>query len=126
MNDETYYDRIHGKSPKRLMNVEDIEIIIRQLEDIRKRPQMYVGSLNADLIDVFLWSFNRAFLLLGYDIKPEEDVASGRGWDTKNALGLVRQMRQKKMSEQEIINELLTIEIGNWENILSKTLMANS
>ena len=98
--------------------------MLMRLEAIRKRPRMYIGEVDAALMDAFLTGFDRAYWILGYVISNSfhQQIIETRGWEY-SALGIMRQMRQKNWSESEIVEELLVIEIETWKRMAEAALL---
>ena len=126
MNDETpdpvadsLFKRPHGLGPKPPLPIEVVEGIIAWFENVRSRPQMFFPSLTPGIIGSGLYMFQMAFRHLAYDIEPDIDVAIQRGWE-RNALGPVYQMRQRGMTDEQIVDEFLVIEIETWRRVLAK------
>ena len=88
------------------------DAIIEHLEHVRNRPEMYAGEVSERAFYAYLSGFDAACTVLGharsYDLYLQ--VCEERGWGM-NALGPQKRMREMGLSEQAIVDELLTIEI---------------
>ena len=91
-----------------------IAAIIAKLEDVRQRPLMWIGQF--ENIVPFINGFNTACLSTIYNIRDNfyEEVANERGWHV-SAQGPESFMREKGLTESQIVDELLTIHIELWK-----------
>jgi hypothetical protein len=101
--------------------------VIEFLEHIKARPKMYIGRLDSEAMDCFIWAFNFGCLLMRNDLKAiskadkkmsemREQYILERGW-YKGCKGLPVELRKKGLSEEEIIQGLVEIEIEIWKNL---------
>jgi hypothetical protein len=98
--------------------------VITFLEQVKKRTLMYIGKPDADLMACFLWAFNFGCLLMRSDDGREgikmsamrDEYIRERGW-RNGSRGLVVEVRKKGLSEEEIIQGLVEIEIEIWKNL---------
>jgi hypothetical protein len=101
--------------------------VITFLEHVKNRPKMYIGKLDAEKMDCFIWAFNFGCLLIKNDEKSlnkegkkmsemREQYILERGW-YQGCKGLVVELRKKGLSEEEIIQGLVEIEVEIWKNI---------
>ena len=100
-----------------------VSAIIEILESVRKRTPMYIEAIDAKLLEHFLHGFNVGCFALLNDAQAYSRhismflrIASERGWDF-NALSPVNVMRKKGLSEEEILNELMVLEIKTWHRL---------
>lgn len=93
-----------------------IERIIEILRSARGRKAMYLGTADVASAEDFLNGFQVGCFACGQDIPPEirERVTTERGWRW-SAMGPIVQMRERGLTEEEIIDELFAIEIEAWE-----------
>jgi hypothetical protein len=101
--------------------------VITFLELVKNRPMMFIGRLDAALMDRFINGFHQGCLLMKDDEGAfgsegkrmsemrEQDILE-RGW-YNGCKGLVVELRKKGLSEEEIIQGLVEIEIEIWKNI---------
>src|SRR3954462_799935 len=102
------------------MNKEQIDKIIDLLQQVKKRPQMYVGSDDdSEKTHIFLWGVMLGVILsLNLDF---EDCILNRGKATNkrgfeyNALGISKELTQKGYNNQQIVIEQIEIEIEMWK-----------
>ena len=73
-------------------------------------------------VGAFSW-FVRAVDMLGYDTDPECDIYQERDWIV-NANGYVPSMKEKGLTDKEMAQEMLTIEILTWKKLLGKSKRA--
>lgn len=102
------------------------EPIIEFLESVRKRPQMYIEELDAQLMECFINGFivgcfasskDERFNIL-HSLAKSEALAH-RGWNI-GAHSLGKKMAESGMLDEAIIDELLAIEIDTWRRVPSK------
>ena len=96
-----------------------LQQIITLLEHIRKRPGMYLGPPSVDALVHFLPGFHAGCEIAGYRIThvPESayhTIVEARGWEHL-ANKPIAEMQARGMSELDIIEELLQIEIATWK-----------
>ena len=103
------------------MNQEQIDKIIAMLEAFRKYPQMYTGRVDIDLTLAYLHGFEAGLRL--YDNnqpgKLRSKVTEERGWQV-NALHPSSQMRERGMTPEAIVDEILVIEIEAWKRVTAQ------
>jgi hypothetical protein len=101
--------------------VERVDALIRKLENIRSRPQVTIGAIESKSLEHYLWGFREAAHLIAYMeywekyLRIVEHVAYERGWPMN--LSFVEIIRKKGLSEQDIIEEMLIIEIESWKRL---------
>jgi hypothetical protein len=89
-------------------------------------PRLYFYPFTPETLKIYLVGLNRGILisneLLDFSdiIHARRDVIVIRGWG-ENSLAWLKNMRSKGMSEEEIINEFINIEIDTWRIIEEKT-----
>jgi hypothetical protein len=95
---------------------------IKELEQMLESPRLYVHPFIPEMVETYLQGLNRGILisneLLNFNdiIHARRDATIIRGW-SGNALGPLNEMRKKRVSEDEIINEFINIEIDTWRLI---------
>lgn len=87
------------------------DYLVQLLKHIKQRPSMYIHPVNADSLMNFLCGFRCVV-----NDKSWWQIQEKRGWK-KSSVGPVPQMRKKGMSEEEIMNELVDIEVESLEQI---------
>ncbi len=100
------------------MSDEQARKIIRILEAVKSRPEMYVGKRDDPKeIQTFLWGIHVICrTLTGVDYDFFREIALKRGW--KNSpVGIVPSMREAGLSDEEIVTELITIDIEAYKQI---------
>jgi hypothetical protein len=101
--------------------VERVDAFIEKLENIRRRPQVTIGKIKSESLEHYLWGFREAAHCFAYMKYWEkylgivEQVAYERGWPMN--LDFVKTIRTKGLSETEIIEEMLIIEIESWKRL---------
>jgi hypothetical protein len=100
------------------MDRKQIESIVSRLEHINQKPGMYIGELQSQVVEGFIDGFNTACHVLGLPFNKYSDlykqVLSEHGWAVSSG-SCVLEMRERSMSDDSIIHELLTIEIEVWK-----------
>lgn len=119
---DSLYQRLHGLAPQATLSIEVVDNIIEWFENIRIRPKMFFGEANYETVTNGLYWFRMAFRHLAFDTDPKIDVGKERGWES-NARGYWHHFQRKGLSEEEMADELIAIEIESWkklrENILA-------
>ena len=100
--------------------------IIDFLEAVRKRPQMYIGELNAKLMEYFINGFNVGCFASNIDERinfnhsiSKSKVLIERGWGA-GVFSPLKDMTVRGIPDEAIIDELLAIEIDTWRRIINK------
>jgi hypothetical protein len=103
------------------MLVERIPSLIEKLENIRRRPQVTIGKIESELLEQHLWGFREAAHIFAHmkyweqHLRIVEQVAYDRGWIMN--LSFPDDIRTRGLSEEEIIEEILIIEIESWKRL---------
>jgi hypothetical protein len=90
--------------------------IIEILGNARSRKAMYFGTVDVPSAEDFLNGFQVGCFACRRDIPLEvrERVTTARGWGW-SAKRPIEEMRERGMTEEEIVDELFAIEISAWE-----------
>ncbi|MGD9588181.1 MAG: hypothetical protein AB7Q37_06155 [Pyrinomonadaceae bacterium] len=97
----------------------NVEKLIDYLTAVRSRPRMYLGSDdNPDVADAYLGG-TRVLALLFFDFHGsvtalQDEVATRRGY-WYHADGIIAALRRKKLSDKDIVHELIESEIEFWK-----------
>lgn len=97
----------------------EIEKIIDDLKKMKQRPMMLVTPLTPENASVFLAGMHRGVLLsqnvmtFGDFVHAYQFAIRIRGLEP-TSLHPYRQLREKGMSEEEVVQEMLEIEIEMW------------
>ena len=105
------------------MNREQVNKIVELLEAARKRPPMYIGGYDVDAaghfcqgIEAACWAFDeKGHMPLRLQVLQE------RGWNTNTARHFSHQMKQRGLTQQEMVEELFVIEIEVWKRYAQET-----
>lgn len=95
--------------------------MIGVLENVYKRPALYIGRKDdVDGVVNFLQGFLTACDALGFGYSRDinRQVIVEDDWEP-GAQGVWLQMREKGMSEEEIVKELVRLEIKNWQKLVA-------
>ncbi len=111
--------------------MEKVEDILNLLKTIKRKGIKYYCFIPTSngLID-YLSGFSKGCLLLNKTISSDDFIAarfeaiSALGWKVTSA-NPVREMQEKSMSDEKIIQELLDIEIETWR-LLKQRVIKNS
>jgi hypothetical protein len=89
-----------------------IDKMIQILRSFQDRKKMYVQPLDVANVQSFLGGFVVGSFAADFELPHELawTAQERRGWE-QSALGPVRQMRERGMSEEEIMDELIEIQI---------------
>jgi hypothetical protein len=95
--------------------------VIQLLERFQQRKEEFVYPLNLQAVEHFLTGFRAACAACGFEIprKLKQQVLERRGWK-HSAAGPAAQMRDKGMSDEAIIDELIRLEIEQLKQLGDK------
>lgn len=97
-------------------NNSDPKAVVKLLEVIRSRPQMFISKGLPEVVN-FMLGFNTACRMLGLE-QPDEAIFSSvmveRGWET-TTLATLNTMREDGLDDTAITEELLTCHIEAWQ-----------
>ena len=83
-----------------------IDQAIEKLASVKKRKGMYFGDTVRDA-ETFLQGFRQALMATGVPVTcHSQQILEGRGW-THTSVGFSPSMREKGLSETEIMDELI-------------------
>ncbi len=119
---ESLSNRFVRKNATKIIPVDFIEDVIEWLEYIKLCPHMYFASETPEGVSAFYW-FTQALQMLGYDIDSECNIFQERGWGTNSNL-YAHSMKEKGLTEKEMAQEMLAIEIVTWKKLLEKSKRA--
>jgi hypothetical protein len=126
MISEDLEKQIWDKERRVDVDLQIIRGIIEWFENIKTRPQMFYGENdNPWLVENGMYWFHMAFTHLGYNFQPKENEIVKRNLH-KNSLGLSHQLKNKELSNEEIVKEIIDIEIENWKQLLKELENKNS
>jgi hypothetical protein len=101
--------------------LERIPSLIEKLEYVMRRPHIYINKIESEFMEHYLRGF-RGVAHLFADMKYwekylriVEQVAYDRGWP--GSLDFVKSIRTRGLSEKEIIEEMLSVEIESWKRL---------
>ncbi|MGH9879197.1 MAG: immunity protein TriTu family protein, partial [Nitrososphaerales archaeon] len=101
--------------------LERIPSLIEELERIRLRPHVHISKIESESLRDYLSGFREAAHLFAYMkywekyLRIVEQVAYDRGWPM--VLDFVKSIRASGLSEKEIIEEMLFVEIESWKRL---------
>lgn len=86
--------------------------LIDYLRSFQKRKSMYLHPVSVLAVENFLTGFATACHAFGHPIDPELrwNTRQSRGWN-RQAVGPIPQMKASGLSEEQIMDELIEIEI---------------
>jgi hypothetical protein len=106
------------------MDSPTLEHLIKLLERARLKPRMYLKDVTADNLAIFLAGFTVALDVVEPDIVdgvPSIDVARERGHVIACG-GIKLALRNEGLSEEQIVDEWLAIEIEAWRRLLQSMI----
>jgi hypothetical protein len=101
--------------------VQEAQKVVELLREVRRRPPVWLGGYSPDSLIHFLHGVNAAVGVFGLRVdrylgSSYGQVITERGWEHL-AVAPVDEMRERGLSDQEIVQELLTIEIETWKRV---------
>ena len=98
--------------------MDDLATAISRLKDIKRRKSMWFRP-SVDNAQTFLAGYRGALRAMGVEISAHsEHVVERRGW-VQSSIGYTPSMREKGLSEDEIIDELIEILVEELEGIVA-------
>ena len=94
--------------------------IVEQLQKVNDQPDKFLGDTDPANLLMWLEGFNTACGVFGFQQGYVHHdailklVAMERGWEYRST-GLVSEMQERRMRDELIIEEILTIEIETWK-----------
>ena len=91
---------------------EAIAKAIEELENVRSRPILYLGTSSVQAIQNWLSGFKSACYVFGLSgtLEISCEATYKRGWEF-TATGPANEMREQGYTEEQVVDELLMIEI---------------
>jgi hypothetical protein len=101
-----------------------VETILQALDYVQNRPAMYVGAPdNIAAIDTFLYGLGLgcSVLGIGFGYLRYFETIRANGYKTSADVGaLYEQMRERGLSEEEIVRERIRFEIETFQALLEE------
>lgn len=93
-------------------------MIITDLQRIKERVRSYISPATPEMLACYLSGLKRGYMLgrdISFDdyLRANEEATKSRGWEFR-AISVSMEMREKGISEEEIIREQLNVEIDTW------------
>lgn len=104
-----------------LVNNAQIANIVELLEAIRHRPGMYFGNVELARVEGFLFGFEMACPTLGHSFPHglKWKIVEERRWQwPARGLSLSGFLEERGLSDAQIVDELLAVEIECWKRAL--------
>lgn len=98
----------------------NLERIINELEDIRAQPMLHVQPVSPEALFSHLLSVARGVWLCCNYLNRNDFVSARRhanqlrGWEDRSTSPYA-EMREKKIAEPEILDEMISIEVEMWK-----------
>jgi len=107
------------KAVSRMNEAAAVERIIEMLENVKRRPGMYMGQVEPRLARAFINGFEVACQSLGIRSRGElyETILKERGWNWIPATGIETPMKKKGMSKESMVDEMLAIQIACYQRL---------
>lgn len=100
--------------------MKDKREVSQRLEAVKARPLLYLGKVEWERAWIFLHGFYCGYFALSTDTENYADARNkiliSRGWQVP-AVFTEKEMEAKGMTNEEIVNEQLEIEIETWRSI---------
>lgn len=99
------------------MNKASVDKIVEFFEAVKARPLMYFGKYSTDSVIAFTYGFYMSLSITDQpfpDLDTQKKASKNRGWNF-NALGIVPHMKEKGLSDKEMVRELISVEIEAWK-----------
>ncbi len=99
------------------MDREHVDEIIQFFEAVKARPLMYFGKFDTEAVLLFTHGFYMSLSIAKQtfpSLEIQKDASKNRGWNF-NALGITPHMKQKELSDEEMVKELISVEIEAWK-----------
>lgn len=87
---------------------------IKLLEHFKQRKGMYIHPVDISNVESYLHGLSAGLRLAFLDVGDWWEAGKRRGWK-KHSSGFVPQMQKKKMSDAEIMDELIEITINQFK-----------
>jgi hypothetical protein len=93
----------------------NIEETLRLLQT---RPRLFLGEVTLERVNVWLGGFEAGCAALGVAIPRDvfTKVLQERGWK-ESAYGQIPQMREKGLSDDQIVQELIEIQVALYQSV---------
>jgi hypothetical protein len=100
---------------------QQVSALIERLENVRERKGMNMSPVDGQAAQNFVFGFSVAAGVLRLQRKNEIWLKAGekRGWKIQG-VGPIPEMRERGLSDEEIADEVLAIEIEPWRLWLSE------
>jgi hypothetical protein len=105
-----------GDLMRLFMQSGQVDRLLSILRSARQRKPMYFQPVDVETAENFLNGFRVGSLACGIEIplSIQERATNERGWKW-NALGPLKEMRERGLDDDQIVDELFAIEIRAWE-----------
>ncbi len=99
------------------MNSQKAAEVVSLLQHMSLRKGMYVGEVKLPAVSAFFSGFEIASQLFGYEVPLEirQRAKEQRGWQHTNEVWPMEQMEAQNYTEEQIIDELWSLEIEAWK-----------
>ncbi len=93
--------------------------IIQELERVRGRRMMFMGSNSASAASTFLLGFQSACFVFGLTLsyKHRQLATEERGWSPSAEAWSLSEMRERGLTDEAIADEMLAIDIAAWRRM---------
>lgn len=100
----------------------DAREVLSTLESLAKRPEMYVHPVSFDSIRCYLHGLATGLKFAGIEYSREqyELAANARGFDPKGSIGILRDFRNKGLTDEEMNDALIAVEADAYRRTLGK------
>ena len=107
------------------MGDERILHIIEELEQVRGRKMMFMGSNSSSAVGTFLLGFSSVCIVFGLPMpyKVRQQATEERGWSPSAEAWSVSEMRERGLTDEAIGDEMLAIDIAAWRRMAKAGLV---
>lgn len=96
--------------------------LLNSLENMASRPGMYVQPVSFLTFRSYFHGLAAGLALAGIEYTWDEYFAAAqlRGWDPRGSIGIERDFSEKKLSDEEMVMELIAIETDAYRRALGR------
>jgi len=103
------------------IDTETIRKIIVWLENVKTRPPEFCDWFNSESVKNGLYWFQSALVNLDYNFPSSKGIAAESELDA-GVTGLSEQSKARNLSDVEMTNEILEVEINSWKQFLAERI----
>ncbi len=83
---------------------------------------MWVGTVSFATIQAYLHGLATGLRYAGMEYTPDEYIsaAESRGWDPGGSIGILRDVKRRGLSDEEMVRELIAVESDAYSRMLTR------